>query len=190
MKVIKNILLFCFLLFGIIMQTEIFQNELWNFEATYFQASRFEVPGEELSVFIENASIAASDNNAHIFSYYMEKISSYRRILHIYGNDDEIRQTILDIANVEEKEYKSLISGITEVKYHELSDMDNTLAGYESVLCYIGDEEAVNGIYGALANTYNCSEKDMIVIVWGMIAILMVVLNSIEAIRCKRKRWW
>lgn len=195
MKVIKNILLFCFLLFGIIMQTEIFQNELWNFETAYFQASRFEVLSEELSLFIEDASIAASDNNAHIFSYYMEKNSNYRRILHIFGNDDAIRQTILDTANVDEKEYTSLISGITAVKYHELSDMDNTLAGYEPVLCYIGNEEAVNGIYGALASTYNisypafleASEKDMIVIVWGMIAILMVVLNSIEAIRCKKE---
>ena len=42
-----TICLFCFLIFGILMQSEIFQDQLWNFSTAYFTSSRYEVASED-----------------------------------------------------------------------------------------------------------------------------------------------
>lgn len=53
MKAIKNLCLFCFLIFGILMQSEIFQDQLWNFSTAYFTSSRYEVASEDMSAVSE-----------------------------------------------------------------------------------------------------------------------------------------
>lgn len=195
MKIIKNIFLFCFLIFGFIMQSEIFQNELSNFSTAYYKASNFEVSTENIQDFLEDAQKASSKNNVEVFSYYKEIKSKFRFTLHIYGDSDVIRKSIKDVANVEEKEYTSLISGITDVKYHDLKDLETESVNYENFICYIGDEDAVNSTYRDLELKYNltnpeywnATEKDMVIIVWGMISLLMIIMNLVEVIRRKKE---
>lgn len=195
MKIIKNIFLFCFLIFGFIMQSEIFQNELFNFSTAYYKASRFEVSNEDIQDFLDDAQKASSKNNVEVFSYYREIKSKFRFTLHIYGDSDVIRKSIKDLANVEEKEYTSLISGITDVKYHDLKDLETESVNYENFICYIGDEDAVNSTYRDLELKYNltnpeywnATEKDMVIIVWGMISLLMIIMNLVEVIRRKKE---
>lgn len=195
MKIIKNIFLFCFLIFGFIMQSEIFQNELFNFSTAYYKASSFEVSTENIQGFLEDAQKASSKNNVEVFTYYKEIKSKFRFTLHIYGDSDLIRKSIKDVANVEEKEYTSLISGITDVKYHDLKELEPESVNYENFICYIGDEDAVNSTYKDLEAKYNltspqywnATEKDMIIIVWGMISLLMIIMNLVEVIRRKKE---
>lgn len=195
MKIIKNIFLFCFLIFGFIMQSEIFQNELSNFSTAYYKASSFEVSTENIQDFLEDAQKASSKNNVEVFSYYREIKSKFRFTLHIYGDSDVIRKSIKDVANVEEKQYTSLISGITDVKYHGLKELEPESVNYENFICYIGDETAVNSTYKDLEAKYNltspqywnATEKDMVIIVWGMISLLMIIMNLVEVIRRKKE---
>lgn len=72
MKAIKNLCLFCFLIFGILMQSEIFQDQLWNFSTAYFTSSRYEVASEDMSQFLKDVSETATENDVHIFSQYNE----------------------------------------------------------------------------------------------------------------------
>lgn len=195
MKIIKNIFLFCFLIFGFIMQSEVFQNELFNFSTAYYKASSFEVSTENIQDFLDDAQKASSKNNVEVFTYYKEIKSKFRFTLHIYGDSDVIRKSIKDVANVEEKEYTSLISGITDVKYHDLKELEPEAVNYENFICYIGDEDAVNSTYKDLEAKYNLTspqywnakEKDMIIIVWGMISLLMIIMNLVEVIRRKKE---
>lgn len=195
MKIIKNIFLFCFLIFGFIMQSEVFQNELFNFSTAYYKASSFEVSTENIQDFLDDAQKASSKNNVEVFSYYKEIKSKFRFTLHIYGDSDVIRKSIKDVANVEENEYTSLISGITDVKYHDLKELEPESVNYENFICYIGDEDAVNSTYKDLEAKYNltspqywnATERDMIIIVWGMISLLMIIMNLVEVIRRKKE---
>ena len=74
MKAIKNLCLFCFLIFGILMQSEIFQDQLWNFSTAYFTSSRYEVASEDMSQFLKDVSETATENDVHIFSQSMKSI--------------------------------------------------------------------------------------------------------------------
>lgn len=195
MKIIKSICLLCFLIFGIIMQSEIFQDELWNFSTAYFQASRYEVANEDMSRFVKDASDIASQYDVHIFAHYNEVNNNYCSTLHIFGNDEVIRQTLKDTANVEEKVYTAFISGITNVEYHDIEELKNTSVGYECFISYIGNDEDIVSVYQSLSKKYNLTspeywsstERDMIIIVWGMVIILMIVMNVIEVIRRKKE---
>ncbi|WP_237037148.1 DUF1430 domain-containing protein [Mediannikoviicoccus vaginalis] len=177
------------------MQSEIFQNELFNFSTAYYKASSFEVSSENIQDFLDDAQKASSKNNVEVFSYYREIKSKFRFTLHIYGDSDVIRKSIKDVANVEEKQYTSLISGITDVKYHDLKELETESVNYENLICYIGDETAVNSTYKDLEAKYNltspqywnATEKDMMIIVWGMISLLMIIMNLVEVIRRKKE---
>ena len=123
MKAIKNLCLFCFLIFGILMQSEIFQDQLWNFSTAYFTSSRYEVASEDMSQFLKDVSETATENDVHIFSQYNEINNKYLSTLHIYGDDKVIRQTLKNTANIEESEYTALVSGITKVKFQHPAAM-------------------------------------------------------------------
>ena len=195
MKAIKNLCLFCFLIFGILMQSEIFQDQLWNFSTAYFTSSRYEVASEDMSQFLKDVSETATENDVHIFSQYNEINNKYLSTLHIYGDDKVIRQTLKNTANIEESEYTALVSGITKVKFHNLSELQSTSVGYENFISYIGNEDNIISAYQKLSEKYsltypeywNSTEKDMIFIIWGMIIALMIVLNVIEVVRRKKE---
>lgn len=195
MKVIKKLCLFCFLIFGILMQSEIFQDQIWNFSTAYFTASRYEVDSKDMPQFLKDVSETAKENDVHIFSHYNEINNKYLSTLHIYGDDEVIRQTLKNIANIEESEYTALVSGITKVKFHKLSELQSTSVGYEQFISYIGNENNIVSAYQQLSEKYsltypeywNATEKDMIFIVWGMIITLMIILNVIEAVRRKKE---
>ena len=70
----------------------------------------------------------------------------------------------------------------------------NTGNGQEIMVSYIGDDDDIIATYQDLAKEYSISqpefwqstETDMMFIVWGLVAILMIVLNMIEVI-CRQK---
>ena len=198
MKVIKYICLFIFVMFGIIMQTEIFQNQLWNCETAYWVASRCDVGYTETEDFIKDVKTVSSGHDVHVFSYHMEMRSNYSFCLNIYGDDEVIRQEFREKANVEERVYTSLVSGITEVKFHDLDDfcyVAENSPTFDPMIVYIGADDDIQAVYEKLSAKYDLmepqfwesTEKDMMIIVWGLIAILMIVMNIVSAIRRKKE---
>ena len=63
------------------------------------------------------------------------------------------------------------------------------------MVSYIGDDDDIIATYQDLAKEYSISqpefwqstETDMMFIVWGLVAILMIVLNMIEVIRRQKE---
>ena len=177
------------------MQAEIFQDQLGNFSSAYYLSSRYDVTTDNMDVFIEDISDILQENNVKIFSQYNEMNSQYHNTLHIYGNDKKIKESIENVANIEEREYTSLISGVTEVQYHDFSELDTSLIGYQPFLSYIGNENDIAKAYEEISEKYdltypqywNSTEKDMIIIVWGMIIIIMIIINVIDVLSQKKE---
>ncbi len=198
MKVIKYICLLIFLMFGIIMQTEIFQNELWNCETAYWVASRCDLGYTETTDFVKDVKAVSSGHDVHVFSYHMEMRSNYSFCLNIYGDDEVIRREFGKKASVEEGVYTSLVSGITEVKFHDFDDICDVAENsptFDNMLVYMGDDDDIHAVYEELSGKYDLTEpqfwesteKDMMIVVWGLIAILMIVMNIVSAIRRKKE---
>ena len=198
MKVIKYICLFIFLMFGIIMQTEIFQIQLWNCETAYWVASRCDFGHFDTADFVKDVKAVSSGHDVHVFSYHMEMRSNYSFCLNIYGDDEVLRREFRNKASVEEGVYTSLVSGITEVKFHDFDDIcdvaENSPA-FDNMIVYMGDDDDIRAVYEDLSGKYDLTEpqfwesteKDMMVVVWGLIAILMIVMNIVSAIRRKKE---
>ncbi len=87
-----------------------------------------------------------------------------------------------------------MIGGITVIEFEDFRKQ-NTGNGQEIMVSYIGDDDDIIATYQDLAKEYSISqpefwqstETDMMFIVWGLVAILMIVLNMIEVIRRQRK---
>ena len=198
MKAIKYICLLIFLMFGIIMQTEIFQNQLWNFETAYWVASRCDFGHTETAEFVKDVKAVSSEHDVHVFSFHMEMRSNYNFCLNIYGDDEVIRRAFRNKAGVEEGVYTSLISGITEVKFHDFEEMCDAAENsptFDNMIVYIGEDDDIRSVYEELSGKYDLTEpqlwesteKDMMIIVWGLIAILMIVMNVVSAVRRKKE---
>ena len=198
MKVIKYICLLIFLMVGIIMQTEIFQIQLWNCETAYWVASRCDFGHFDTADFVKDVKAVSSGHDVHVFSYHMEMRSNYSFCLNIYGDDEVIRREFRNKASVEEGVYTSLVSGITEVKFHDFDEMCDAAENsptFDNMIVYMGDDDDIREVYEELSGKYDLTEpqiwesteKDMMIVVWGLIAILMIVMNIVSAIRRKKE---
>lgn len=195
MRVIKYICLACFLIFGTIMQAEIYQNQLWDFSTAYFLSSRCETTHVNFSETLSEIAEIAKEKNVLVFTQINRIDTKMHSTVCVYGNKESIRKEIKKIANVEEKRYVSLISGISDVEFHEYSELtDEELRG-DIFLSYIGNEGDIFSLYEGLNKDYqletpeywNATERDMMFVVWGLIVILMIVMNVIEAVRSKKE---
>ena len=97
--------------------------------------------------------------------------------------------------DIEEKTYTALIGGITVIEFEDFREVKNTGNGQEIMVSYIGNDDDIIATYQDLAKEYSISqpefwqstETDMMFIVWGLVAILMIVLNVIEVIRRQKE---
>ena len=88
-----------------------------------------------------------------------------------------------------------MIGGITVIEFEDFREAKNTGNGQEIMVSYIGDDDDIIATYQDLAKEYSISqpefwqstETDMMFIVWGLVAILMIVLNMIEVIRRQKE---
>ena len=195
MKHIRNILLLITIIFGFVMQAEVYQNMLWNFNGAYYLSSQYTSVDNDLDSFIADAEKVAQEHNVHIFSTFNRRVSNYQTRLSIYGDDATIRDSLKNKMDIEEKTYTALISGITIVEFENFNEVKNTGNGQAIMLSYIGDNDDVIATYQDLAETYSITqpefwqstETDMMFIVWGLVAILMIVLNVVEVIRRQKE---
>ena len=112
-----------------------------------------------------------------------------------YGDDTVVRDSLKSTMDIEEKTYTALIGGITVIEFEDFREAKNTGNGQEIMVSYIGDDDDIIATYQDLAKEYSISqpefwqstETDMMFIVWGLVAILMIVLNMIEVIRRQKE---
>ncbi len=195
MKLVRNILIFFVIIFGFDMQAEIYQNELWNFEAAYYVVSNYTNYNDDMESFLADAEEVAQKHNVHVFTTFCTRVSEYQNTLYIYGDDEVIRDSLKSTMDLEEKTYTALINGITTVEFTDFSDAADTSGEYELMFSYIGDEEDIFAVYQELSESYSLTEpeywqsteNDMMIIVWGLVAILMIILNVIEVVRRKKE---
>lgn len=187
-------MLFFALVLGFILQTEIYQSELGNFDAAYYRVSHYEVTKKQEAAFLKDVQKTAAGYHVSVFSTYMERNSNYQNTLHIYGDTRTIRASLYDSMRLRQTTYTSLVDGVTKVAFHDFSDLKDVKRGENCYVSYIGSDKAIEQVYEHVADQYKISspdyrqstEKDMITIVWGMIVILMILFNVIEAVK-KRK---
>lgn len=195
MKYVRAILLFFAISFGFVMQAEIYQNMLWNFNGAYYLASRYTEARGDMDAFLLHGEEIAEKHNVHIFSASCVKVSNTSTRLTIYGDDEIVRDSLKRTMDLEEKNYTSLIGGITTVEFKAFCDAKNSGNEQDILISYVGSEEDVTAAYQDLAQNYSLTqpdywqskETDMMIIVWGLVAILMTVLNVVEVIRRQKE---
>ena len=195
MKHIRNILLLITIIFAFVMQAEVYQNMLWNFNGAYYLSSRYTTTNDDMDSFLANAEDIAEKHGVHIFSTFNQRVSNYQTRLYIYGDDTVVRDSLKSTMDIEEKTYTALIGGITVIEFEDFREVKNTGNGQEIMVSYIGNDDDIIATYQDLAKEYSISqpefwqstETDMMFIVWGLVAILMIVLNMIEVIRRQKE---
>ena len=195
MKHIRNILLLITIIFAFVMQAEVYQNMLWNFNGAYYLSSRYTTTNDDMDSFLANAEDIAEKHGVHIFSTFNQRVSNYQTRLYIYGDDTVVRDSLKSTMDIEEKTYTALIGGITVIEFEDFREVKNTGNGQEIMVSYIGNDDDIIATYQDLAKEYSISqpefwqstETDMMFIVWGLVAILMIVLNVIEVIRRQKE---
>lgn len=194
MKSIKFIILSLALMLGFIMQCEVFQTQLWCFDKADYKVSTYNVSPEQKQEFLEELSETAKKNGVSIFATFMSMETDYEMVLHIYGNEQEIRKTLAKISRVEERTYHSLFNGITDVRFHSFAEFSDLEYG-ENFISYIGEDEKVQKVYEEMSAKYDLSypdffeatENDWISTVWVLIVLLVIVMNCVEVIRRKKE---
>lgn len=197
MKHVRNILLLIAIVFGFVMQAEIYQNELGNFNGAYYLMSRYTTSNNnnDMDSFLADAEDVAETHNVHIFSIFNQRVSNYQTTLYIYGDDAVVRDSLKRTMDIEEKTYTALMSGITVIEFKDFEEAKNTGSGQEIMISYIGDDNDIFATYQDLAKDYSITqpeywqstETDMMFIVWGLVAILMIMLNVVEVIRRQKE---
>ena len=195
MKIIRGILLFLACVLGFILQTELFQSQLWCFDMANYLIMRYEVEDENLEDFLSVIDKESKNNNVSVFATNIYLETRHKAVIDIYGDEDDIKKELFRVMDIREQKYTSFISGETDVRFKDFEELVNLDNYYKRSLSFIGDEEDIIKVYEAISDKYNvtypdyfeATEEDMVCIVWGMIAILLIVLNCIDALRRKKE---
>ena len=195
MKIIRGILLFLACVLGFILQTELFQSQLWRFDMANYLIMRYEVEDENLKDFLNVIDKESKNNNVSVFATNIYLKTRHKAVIDIYGNKDAIKKELFRVMGIREQKYTSFISGETDVRFKDFEELVNLDNYSKRSLSFIGNEEDIIKVYEAISDKYNVTypdyfettEEDMVCIVWGMIAILLIVLNCIDALRRKKR---
>ncbi len=120
--------------------------------------------------------------------------SELQHDLSVYVDDIDVKQALIKRTNLKSGVYHSYMNGITKITYYSIKDITyNNFCNNPSLL--IGDESRQNEVYDQLKSKYaikppcimQAEETDMVVIIWGLVAIFIVVINSSDIIRKKKE---
>ena len=195
MKIIRGILLFLACVLGFILQTELFQSQLWRFDMANYLIMQYEVEDEKLEELLNDIVKESNDNNVSVFATNIYMETRHKAVIDIYGDEDAVKNELSQVMGIREQNYTSYLSGETDVRFKEFKALLNLDNYSKKSLSFIGDEEDIVKVYEAVSDKYNvtypdyfeATEEDMVFIVWGMIAVLLIVLNCIDALRRKKE---
>lgn len=195
MRKVKFLIVALLLVLGFVLQSEIFQIECFNFNTGYFLSCVFSYADEEERCsFLRELETLAKERNVQVFAADVETINKIERNMTIYGNET-VKEYIEEHHEISERRYNSVLMGNIRVRYCDFEELTQYQNRYINVISFIGETENIYGIYSILHDKYDLeypmvsgsNERDMIYIVWGMIAALMVLLTGIEIMYHKKE---
>ena len=194
MRIIRAILLFFALILGFVMLGELFQTQIFNFDKAYYRAMKYDVEKEKKDTFLSELLEAADKNGVSVFAAKENTASDYLTECTIYGDRADVRAELEKTVNINEGIYTSIFSGQTEIKFADFMEL-NSDDDYITYISFIGDDGQIDRVYDEISKSYDVSypeymestERDMVAIVWVMIAVLMAAMTCIEVIRRKKE---
>lgn len=193
MKKVKFLLLTIILIVSFVCEAEIFQIELWNFDEAYFRNAAFKTSSEEERVeLFKDIEELAKEYQAGILCSEMRFVDMHNNELHIFCNETA-KDEIIKKTNIKQERYESLITGNTEVFYHDFTEMQQYENRYVNSISFTGKD--TTKIYNLLQRKYEITypeimggtERDIIFAVWSLVAILMIVLTVMQVFFYKKE---
>ena len=192
-RCIKFFPIFLVLIFGFIMRCELFHIQMGNFAYASFLSSTADVSEDKYDRFITDVKKAADNEDISFFVIYEKTESELKHTVNIFTYKDA-QKDLAKKTGLYERTYKSLINGETKVYFKDIDEMtyeDYIAAGR---ICFSGDTHSIDNVCNTLSKSFTIgsprytetTEKDMILIVWGIMAALPIVFNGVY-ILSKRK---
>lgn len=191
---IKAGILAIMLLLGFVLQNELFFEEAWNFNTGYYLSAEISCETqEERKTLLEELYQEAEENQVEIFAACMAMKDEFHYELQIYGNS-AVRERIARKHGIAWKTYQSLRSGEMEVRYEDFMALQQEEHKYITTISFMGDEEDVWKAFSKLQENdqitspvlFGGDERDVIWVMWGMIALLLVVMTCVEIMYCRK----
>lgn len=195
MKNVKFLIVALLLVLGFVLQSEIFQTECFNFNTGYYLSCVFSYADEEERCsFLRELEELSEKMDVQVFATNIETLNKIERNMTIYGNEN-VKRYVEEKHEISEGKYRSVMLGNITVRYCDFEELAQYQNRYINVISFIGEDENIYQIYHMLHDKYELeypmisgsNESDMIYIVWGMIAALMVLLTSIEIMYHKKE---
>ncbi len=189
-RILKCIPVFMILILGFVMRCELFHTTIPNALFAIYPAIHCSVDESEYESFIQDLR-ALGDRGHGCIAVRWEKKSENDNSLIIYTNSPDNEQQIKRECNISKAEYKSLLSGTVSVEFREIEELTQKNFKLEPYIALLNDYELA---YDNLKNPYSVTqpekiqgeENDMIVIIWGLISVFLILLNTAAVLR-KRK---
>ena len=144
--------------------------------------------------FIESVIDGADKYDLGVFSAQISIIDNYSYCLDFYGNK-MAAENINKYFQIEEGVYNSLVSGKTEVIFHDFSELSEYENRYVSSISFIGSDKNIDKLYNDISVKYEIaypdlvggSDKDVVYLVWVIISVILFTLTIFEVIYRKKE---
>ena len=189
-RIIKCIPVFMILVLGFVMRCELFHATIPNELLAIYPAMQCSVDESEYGAFIQNLRDLGDSGQGCIVVRW-EKQSEIDNNLIVYTNSSDSAQQIKRDCDISEGKYNSLLSGTVNVEFRQIEELTQKEFKLEPYVVLLDDYEST---YNDLKNTYSVTfpekiqgdETDMIIIVWGLVSIFLILVNTAAVLR-KRK---
>lgn len=196
MKKMKYAIAAVLFMFGFIFTSEMFMNYLDNFEETYYSTTfSFATTSKEKDEIIQDFLDASVKNQIDFFTVDDKINSDYQKTIKIYGTEGAL--DALSNHGIQEKRYKSLFSGYTDVAFKDISKCK--VIKRQEFFYFTGENfDAMSRFRDDLADEYGGEDPILydsikstihrISIIWGIV-YLIILLLTIYDITLQRKEY-
>ncbi len=196
MKKMKYAIAAVLFIFGFIFTSEMFMNYLDNFEETYYSSTfSLATTSKEKDEIIQDFLDASVKNQIDFFTVDDKINSDYQKTIKIYGTEGAL--DALSNHGIQEKRYKSLFSGYTDVAFKDISKCK--VIKRQEFFYFTGENfDAMSRFRDDLADEYGGEDPILydsikstihrISIIWGIV-YLIILLLTIYDITLQRKEY-
>ena len=189
-RIIKCIPVFMILILGLVMRCELFHAAIPNELLAVYPAVQCSVDESEYESFIQSLRDLGDRGQGCIVACW-ERQSEIDNSLIVYTNSPDNAQQIKRDCDISEGKYCSLLSGTVSVEFRQIEELAQEDFKLEPYVALLDDYELT---YNELKNSYSLShpqkmqgsQTDMIIIVWGLVSIFLILVNTAAVLR-KRK---
>ncbi len=192
MRSVRFVIAFLLLVFAFIFQTELYQSQLFNFSAAFYKQSEFTVNDDERQHFIDELKEYSSKSNVGVFTVKVKTKNTYKNQVDIYYYNNSVKKSLKEL-DIEENTYQSLFNGISTIYFHKLDEIEE-LKEINSI-SFVGDDKEIDNFYNKINQDFSITypvfsestEKDAVTLVWSLLIVMIIIMNSVEVIRTKKE---